>query len=248
MQTPFRMYGTIPLFASIDSGMCTRAPTGPALQEVVTICSSACPALRFDHDDMRRLRGRFAMACSQAMDSSHQNELANIGLSPAHVAPASPTTPSSTPATPDVVATDRTMATVAARMWEADRRVRNECQQAPRSEQIGDKDVYNWFTDAANHYALRHFPELQRLKSGAATRVEHTHSIGEGLSIRLDTQDTSKEPPLVATCLSKAALWLAGQMAAYSFIVSDIYLYIYMYIIYCPFPPASGHYRSLCRN
>ena len=68
---------------------------------------------------------------------------------------------------------------------------------------------------------MRHFPELQRLKTGAATRVEHTHSIGEGLSIRLDTQDTSKEPPLVATCLSKAALWLAGQMAAYSFIIDD---------------------------
>ena len=135
------MYGTIPLFASIDSGLCTRAPTAPALQEVVALCSSACPALRFDHDDMRRLRG-FAMACSQAMDCSHQNALASIGLSPAPVATVIPTTPISNPATPDVVATDRTMAAVAARMWEADRRVRNECQQVPRSEQIGDKHVY----------------------------------------------------------------------------------------------------------
>ena len=133
-----------------------------------------------------------------------------IGLSPAPVAPAIPTTPSSNPATPDVVATDRTMAAVAARMWEADRRVRNECQQVPRSEQIGDKHVYNWFTDAANHYALRHFPELQRLKSGAATRVEHTHSIGEGLSIRLDTQDTSKEPPLAGGNLPLQGCTLAG--------------------------------------
>ena len=168
------MYGTIPLFASIDSGLCTRAPTAPALQEVVALCSTACPALRFDNDDLRRLRG-FAMACSQAMDASHQSELATIGLSPAPVAPSIPSTPTSSSAPAEAVATDRTMAAVAARMWEADRRVRNECQQVPRSEQIGDKDVYNWFSDAANHYALRHFPELQRLKSGAATRVEHTH-------------------------------------------------------------------------
>ena len=135
------------------------------------------------------------MSCSHAMSGSQQTGLAAIGLSPAPVAPTIPSTPSSSPAPAEAVATDRTMAAVAARMWEADRRVRNECQQVPRSEQIGDKDVYNWFSDAANHYALRHFPELQRLKNGAATRVEHTHSIGEGLSIRLDTQDTSKEPP-----------------------------------------------------
>ena len=86
------MYGTIPLFASIDSGLCTRAPTAPALQEVVALCSTACPALRFDNDDLRRLRG-FAMACSQAMDASHQSELATIGLSPAPVAPSIPSTP-----------------------------------------------------------------------------------------------------------------------------------------------------------
>ena len=174
------MYGTIPLFASIDSGLCTSAPTAFALQEVVTLCTSACPGLRFDNDDLRRLRG-FAMSCSHAMDGSQQTGLASIWLSPAPVAPSIPSTPSSSPAPAEAVATERTMAAVAARMWEADRRVRNECQQVPRSEQIGDKDVYNWFSDAANHFALRHFPELQRLKNGAATRVKHTHAIGEGL-------------------------------------------------------------------
>ena len=73
------------------------------------------------------------------MDASHQNELATMGLSPAPVAPAIPVTSSSSPAPGEAVATDRTMATVAARMWEADRRVRNECQQVPRSERIGDE-------------------------------------------------------------------------------------------------------------
>ena len=113
------------------------------------------------------------------------------------------------------------MAGVAARQWEAHRCVHNECEQVPRSEQIGDKHVYHWFTDAANFCALRHFPELMRLKSGAATRVEHTHSIGDGFTIRLDTQDTSKETPLVATVLSKVALFLTGLDAAWAFIIDD---------------------------
>ena len=68
------MYGTIPLFASIDSGLCTPAPTPSALQEVVVLCSTACPALRFDDDDLRRLRG-FAMSCHFAMAQSQQQGL-----------------------------------------------------------------------------------------------------------------------------------------------------------------------------
>ena len=113
------------------------------------------------------------------------------------------------------------MAAVAARLWEAHRRVHNQVEQVPRSEQIGDKHVYHWFTDAANYYALRHFPELLRLKSGAATRMEHTHSIGEGFTIQLNTQDTGKETPLVANCLSLAALFLGGLDAAWAFIIDE---------------------------
>ena len=212
------MYGTIPLFASIDSGLCVPAPTAAALQEVVVLCSSACPALQFDADDLRRLRG-FAMSCHFSMVQSQQQSLQVLGLT-APTAPATPTTPSQAPGG-DGAETEKGMAGVAAQQWEADRRVRNEVEQVPRSEQIGDKHVYHWFTDAANHYALRHFPELLRLKSGAATRVEHTHSIGEGLTIRLDTQDSAKEPVLVATCLSKALLFLTGISAAWNFIIDD---------------------------
>ena len=213
------MYGTIPLFASIDSGLCTLAPTQAALQEVVTLCSTALPALMFDNDDLRRLRG-FAMSCHFAMADSHKHGLTAIGLTPAPVAP-SPATPSSSTAAPEDAVTERSMAAVAARQWEAHRRVHNQVEQVPRSEQIGDKHVYHWFTDAANFYALRHFPELLRLKSGAATRMEHTHSIGEGFTMQLNTQDTGKETPLVANCLSLAALFLGGLDAAWSFITDE---------------------------
>ena len=60
-----------------------------------------------------------------------------------------------------------------------------------------------------------------RLKSGAAARVEHSTNIGEGLTIRLDTQDTSKETPLVANVLAKASLFLTGLQAGHTFIIDE---------------------------
>ena len=94
-------------------------------------------------------------------------------------------------------------------------------EQVLRNEQVDNKHIFHWFMDGANHSAFRHFPELMRLKSGAAARVEHSTNIGEGLTIRLDTQDTSKETPLVANVLAKAALFLTGLQAGHTFIIDD---------------------------
>ena len=97
------------------------------------------------------------------------------------------------------------MAHVAARQWEVDRIAKQMTDQVLRSEQIDNKHLFHWFMDAANQSAFRHFPEFMRLKNGAAARVEHTTNIGEGLTIRLDTQDTTKETPLVANVLAASA-------------------------------------------
>ena len=112
------------------------------------------------------------------MDDAHKSSLLGIGLAAPPPSPVVPTGDSSS--VPDQPDTDRTMAKVAARQWEADRKVRQQTEQVPRSEQVGDRHVYHWFNDAAIHSALRHFPELMRLKSGAATRLEHTTNLGEG--------------------------------------------------------------------
>ena len=72
-------YGTIPLFASIDSGLCTAAPTVAALQEVVLLYTTACPRLVFNDEDIRRLRG-FAMSCHYGMVDSQQSGLHGLGL------------------------------------------------------------------------------------------------------------------------------------------------------------------------
>ena len=112
-------YGTIPLFASIDSGLCTPAPTAQALQEVVQLCTLNYPALQFDADDIRRLRG-FAMSCGHAMDDAQKSGLQGLGLG---APPPSPVPAGGSSPAPDQPDTDRTMARVAARQWEADRRV-----------------------------------------------------------------------------------------------------------------------------
>ena len=92
-------YGTIPLLASIDSGLCTPAPTALALQEVVLLCTTALPRLVFTAEDIRRLRG-FAMSCHYGMVNAQQSGLHGLGLVAVPVsspAPA-PATPTNTPA------------------------------------------------------------------------------------------------------------------------------------------------------
>ena len=162
-----------------------------ALQEVVLLCTTALPRLVFTGEDIRRLRG-FAMSCHYGMVNAQQSGLHGLGLIAVPVAsPApAPATPTSTPVEGE--ATERTMAQVAARQWEADRTAKQMTEQVLRSEQVDNKHLFHWFIAAANHGALRHFPELMRPKSGAAARVEHSTNLGEGLTIRLDTQDTTK--------------------------------------------------------
>ena len=213
-------YGTIPSFASIHSELCVPAPSASAVQAVTSMLYTAYPSLSFNDDDIRRLRG-FAQACNLLVADAQRQRLVALGVMPPAGAPTTgAAVPAAAPAFPsDASDKELRQAAVASRQWDAHKRATQRSSAIPRSEQVSDNDLYKWFTGMVNYGSLSHFPDLMRTKSGASARIESLTDLGNGLSLTLDTVDTTASRVLVANCLRLAHMLTTGIVVAFTVII-----------------------------
>ena len=213
-------YGTIPSFASIHSELCVVAPSASAVQAVTSMLYTAYPTLGFNDDDIRRLRG-FAQACNLLVADAQRQRLIALGVMPPVASAAAGTpAPAGAPAFPsDASDKELRQAAVASRQWDAFKRATQRASAIPRSEQVSDNDLYKWFTGIVNYGSLSHFPDLMRTKSGASARIESLTDLGNGMSLAVDTVDTTASRVLVANCLRLALMLTTGIVVAFTIII-----------------------------
>ena len=111
---------------------------------------------------------------------------------------------------------------VAMRQWKMQKLAANREHTKPRSNQISDKHVFKWHNDAFNHGRLVHFPGVMSVTDAAHAKPDATRTLGNGMKITIDTETDlpADERSLVANCLSQALLYLEGQEAAWTFVIS----------------------------
>jgi hypothetical protein len=113
-------------------------------------------------------------------------------------------------------------AKVAMRQWKMQKLAGNREHTKPRSNQISDKHVFKWHNDAFSHGRLVHFPGVMSITDAAHAKPDATRTLGNGMKITIDSETDvpADERSLVANCLSQAALYLDGQEAAWTFVIS----------------------------